>query len=91
MNNISILFTVTKLILCASDIIRSIKTRQSSSSYCLLLNAAVYFCLPSFFLQKNCSSSFSFCHLFSSPGSNDTLIVSNIHASLKNIHQSLQQ
>ncbi|KAF6031352.1 hypothetical protein EB796_010341 [Bugula neritina] len=43
MNNISILFTVTKLILCASDILRSIKTRQSSSSYCLLLNAAVYF------------------------------------------------
>ncbi|KAF6018158.1 hypothetical protein EB796_023548 [Bugula neritina] len=74
--------------------IRHYKVNQNqakSSSYCLLLNAAVNFCLPSFFLQKNCSSSFSFCHLFSSPGSNDALIISNIHASLKNIHQSLQQ
>ncbi|KAF6027707.1 hypothetical protein EB796_013985 [Bugula neritina] len=33
-------------------------------------------------------ASLSICHLFSSPGSNDTLIISNIHASLKILNKA---
>ncbi|KAF6033305.1 hypothetical protein EB796_008387 [Bugula neritina] len=33
-------------------------------------------------------ASLSSCHLFSSPGSNDTMIISNIHASLKILNKA---